>query len=173
MVPFWKSAIDPDLAQGDYLPDCLVPFIPADFGPQSLTADLTIHSVDLVIVTQSCDLANAKTGLVALCPIHSLNSFESVNPAFAKKGVWEEVRKGRREGLHLLASPTNPANGREALVVDFREIFSLPYAYLSKHAASLGPRWRLDSPFLEHFSQAFARFFMRVGLPSAVPPITE
>jgi hypothetical protein len=30
--------------------------------------------------------------------------------------------------------------------------------------------WRLQSPYLEHFSQAFARFFMRVGLPSAVPP---
>jgi hypothetical protein len=25
------------------------------------------------------------------------------------------------------------------------------------------------SPYLEHFSQAFARFFMRVGLPSTIP----
>jgi hypothetical protein len=40
-------------------------------------------------------------------------------------------------------------------------------------AAALGNRWRLQSPFLEHFSQAFARFFMRVGLPSAVPPFTD
>jgi hypothetical protein len=30
-------------------------------------------------------------------------------------------------------------------------------------------RWRLQSPFREHFSQAFARFFMRVGLPAAIP----
>jgi len=28
----------------------------------------------------------------------------------------------------------------------------------------------LRSPYLEHFSQAFARFFMRVGLPTAIPP---
>ena len=27
-----------------------------------------------------------------------------------------------------------------------------------------------DMPFLEHFSQAFARFFMRVGLPSSISP---
>ena len=33
----------------------------------------------------------------------------------------------------------------------------------------LGPRGRLQSPFLEHLSQAFARFFMRIGLPSTVP----
>jgi hypothetical protein len=56
------------------------------------------------------------------------------------------------------------------LVVDFRQIISLPFAYLSRHAEQLGPRWRLQSPYLEHFSQAFARFFMRVGLPSALPP---
>jgi len=171
MAPFWKSTTASQLAQGDFLPDCLVPIIPPTFGPNAQTTDLTIHTADLVIVTQSCDLAKAKNGLVALCPIHSIKAFEIANPAYTKKGAWEEVRKGRREGLHLLASPTNPTDGREALVVDFREIFSLPFEYLLRHAITLGTRWRLDSPFLEHFSQAFARFFMRVGLPTAVPPI--
>jgi len=56
-------------------------------------------------------------------------------------------------------------------VVNFREIVNLPVVYLRQHATGLGDRYRLQSPFLEHFSQAFARFFMRVGLPSAVPPI--
>jgi len=171
MLPFWKSLTDSQLNQGDFLPDCLVPIIPPTFGPQSQTTDLTIHTVDLVILTQSCDLAKAKSGLVALCPIYSIKIFETTNPAYGKKGAWEEVRKGRREGLLLLASPINPTDGREALVVDFREIYSLPFEYLVQHASALGTRWRLESPYLEHFSQAFARFFMRVGLPSAVPPI--
>ena len=78
--------------------------------------------------------------------------------------------KGRVEGLHLLGSPEHPENNRDALVVDFREIYSLPIAYLVSRAAELGQRWRLRSPYLEHFSQAFARFFMRVGLPSTIPP---
>ena len=73
------------------------------------------------------------------------------------------------EGLHMLGALSDPANNREAFVVDFREIYSLPFEYLVKHATELGPRWRLKSPFLEHFSQAFARFFMRVGLPSTIP----
>ena len=49
----------------------------------------------------------------------------------------------------------------------------MPYTgpeLLSEHALSLGNRWRLLSPFLEHFSQAFAPFFMRVGLPAAIAP---
>jgi hypothetical protein len=58
----------------------------------------------------------------------------------------------------------------QALVVDFREIYSLPFDYLAERTNLLGRRWRLRSPYLEHFSQAFARFFMRVGLPSTIPP---
>ena len=80
------------------------------------------------------------------------------------------MRKGRVEGLHLLASAEQPDNNRASLVVDFGHIVSVPFAYLATHADSLGEHWRLDSPFLEHFSQAFARFFMRVGLPAAIAP---
>lgn len=80
--------------------------------------------------------------------------------------------RGRIEGLHLLASPINPGNNREALVVDFRQIYSLPYEYILKHATELGSRCRLKSPYLEHFSQAFAKLFMRVGLPSSIPPFS-
>lgn len=86
-----------------------------------------------------------------------------------ERGPRNEVLKGRIEGLHLLASPTAPQDIRQALVVDFREIYSLSYDYVTAYATALGPRWRLKSPFLEHFSQAFARFFMRVGLPLTIP----
>jgi hypothetical protein len=83
------------------------------------------------------------------------------------------VRQGRVEGLHLLASQIDPSNNRSCLVADFREIYSLPIEYLKQHAESLGPRWRLQPPYLEHFSQAFARFFMRVGLPASIPPFKK
>lgn len=173
MVPFWKSIAGSDLAQGDYLTRCLIPYVPREFGSSTLPQEISIRSAGFVVITQTCDLVDVKSGLVALCPIRTLAKYEETNPMFGKKGAWEEVRKGRREGLHLLASPSTPEKGRDALVVDFREIYSLPFEYLSQHAASHASRWRLDSPFLEHFSQAFARFFMRVGLPSAIPPILD
>lgn len=169
--PFWEMVNESGLRQGDLLPHCLVPIFDVDMasnGPHTITAD----EFDLVILTQSCDLAQGKSRLVAACPIFSVLEFESVNPAFARKGRWNDVLKGRVEGLHLLASPVEPANNREAHVVDFREIYSLPFAYLVERAARLGLRWRLRSPYLEHFSQAFARFYMRVGLPSSIPPFS-
>lgn len=166
--PFWAHVNEPSLRQGDYLPGCLVPvFGPhlAEGGPHEVTAD----EYDLVLVTQSCDLEQRKVRLVAACPIYPLAEFEAANPSFARKGRWNEVLKGRVEGLHLLASPAEPANNREVLVVDFREIYSFPFDYLTERAVRLGPRWRLRSPYLEHSSQAFARFLMRVGLPSTIP----
>ncbi len=111
-----------------------------------------------------------KVSQVLVCTINLISEFEEANPAFAKKGRWNDVLKGKVEGLHLLASPTNPDNNRDALVVNFREMYTLPYKYLLKHATELGSRWRLKSPYLEHFSQVFARLFMRVGLPSSIPP---
>lgn len=172
MQPYWHQVQGADLQQGDMLDGCLVPQIGPDFGTldPEIPIDIQAGEMRLVIVTQSCDLQNNKAKLVALCPIHTLLEFEATNPNFSKKGQWELVRKGRIEGLHLLASPSQPDDNQTALVVDFGEVFSLPPSYLSARAQQMGPRWRLDSPFLEHFSQAFARYFMRVGLPSAIPP---
>ena len=120
-------------------------------------------------MSQSCDLEHNKVRLVALCPVYSLAEFEKTTPAFGNKAKWNEVRRGRFEGLHLLASMVDAANNLDALVVDFREIYSLPFDYLLKRAEDIGARPRLQSPYLEHFSQTFARFFMRVGLPSGIP----
>lgn len=168
-LKFWSSVTGESLAQGDWLPRCFVPEFHPSFGQGDQNNDVNVALADLIVMTQSCDLENQKVPFVALCPILTLSAFEEINPAFKKKNEWEQVRVGRREGLHLLGSPTSPGDNRQALVVDFRQIFSLPVSYLSHHARTLGSRWRLNSPYLEHFSQAFARFFMRVGLPSSIP----
>ncbi len=50
-------------------------------------------------------------------------------------------------------------------VVDFHRLFTLPKAFVTRFAAGSGLRLRLRSPYREHLAQAFARYFMRVGLP--------
>lgn len=173
MEPFWVECTEPILRQGVHLPDCLVPIPTEDFDSRAKageTVEIPCDVYDLIVVTQSCDLVNEpKPQFVILCPIYPIAEFESVNQNFKKKGRWNDVLKGRVSGLHLLASPISPDNNREALVVDFREIYSLPYNYLMRRVSDLESHWRLRSPYLEHFSQAFARYFMRVGLPSDIP----
>ncbi len=162
------------LAQGDLLPKCRVPVIPDDFGASGDSgaeeSEVELASADLIVLTQSCDLAQRKAPFVTLCRAFSLARYEELNPAFAAKGRWEEVRKGRREDLHMLGGHERPDDNRQAIIIDFRQIHSLPVGYLQRHAERLGDRDRLRSPYLEHFPQAFARFFMRVGLPASIPP---
>lgn len=166
---FWEKIKEPDLRQGDYLANCPVP-VYSTVPRENLPLEIQIGFSSLIVVTQSCDLENGKNTFVALCPIYALAEFENAIPKAAQKGFWEQVRKAKIEGFHLLSPFENAENNRECLVVDFREIYSLPFEFLRKHAESLEGRWRLRSPYLEHFSQAFARFFMRVGLPTNIPP---
>jgi hypothetical protein len=177
MDPFWTSVSEAALRQGDLLPDCWIPEFPSDFADQTGEARIIqADQADLMVITQSCDLEHGKVSLVALCPVWRIPAFEEAQAsqghtksAKAWRDYWNHVRNGRSPTLHLLASPAAPTEARAALLVDFRAIYSLPFAYLTRHAMQLGDRWRLRSPFLEHFSQAFSRSFMRVGLPSSVP----
>lgn len=177
MEPFWISVNDTTLRQGDLLPDCWIPEFPSDFADLSDDARIIqADQADLIVISQSCDLEHGKISLVALCPVWSIPDFEEAQERQIHsrsnkvwRDYWNHIRNGRSPTLHLLASPTAPLEARAALLVDFRAIYSLPAAYLSRHAMQLNNRWRLCSPFLEHFSQAFSKSFMRVGLPSAVP----
>jgi len=55
------------------------------------------------------------------------------------------------------------------MVVDFRHSYSLPFTLINDISGKLGKRLRLLPPYREHLSQAYARFFMRVGLPIDIP----
>lgn len=175
MEAWWISVEDETLHQGDYFPGCLVPSLPGDFADhRRQEGPIPLLGRDLIVLTQSCDLANAKISLVALCSVWTIAVFEKADTSHStsrKKWLsrWNNVRKGREPALHLLQSPVAPEDSASTLVVDFRESYSLPIAYLAQRASLPGHRWRLESPYLEHFSQSLARFYMRVGLPSPIP----
>ncbi|MDA0284950.1 MAG: hypothetical protein O3B86_16505, partial [Planctomycetota bacterium] len=124
--PWWVQTSGSGLAQGDLLEGCLMPLFVETPEPGDLdeVADVDVKTARLIVVTQSCDLENDKVEFVALCPIHTLPEFEKANPPFKAKGRWESVRKGREDGLYLLASPATPGDSRDAFVVDFGHIVS-------------------------------------------------
>ena len=169
MIAWWTTTSGEQLAQGDYLPRCRTPVVPAEFGDRD-EFTLTSKTADLVVLSQSCDLVNQKLTQVILCPAWPVTRLMAVDPQYAKPKALEPIRRGAIPTLHLLASPATPDDNLSALYLDFRQVISLPVGYLQRHAANLGERRRLASPYVEHLSQAFARFFMRVGLPSDIAP---
>ena len=97
---------------------------------------------------------------VLLCRVHRADEFE-------RKLDLKNVRDGKQPQLYLLAPCDIPGFVRGVRVVDFRRIYSLPLGFIRErlHTAD---HVRLLPPYREHLSQAFARVFMRVGLPANV-----
>ena len=57
----------------------------------------------------------------------------------------------------------------EHRIVDFHSVHTVPRTFLGTLVAERGAkRLRLLPPYREHLSQSFARFFMRVGLPTPI-----
>lgn len=166
----WDQVQGSDLCQGDYLADCHVPSFSPTFAEGAVEASevVAVALRDLVILSQTCDLANGKLTFVALCGATSIDKWQNDQPKAQGKSFWIEVLKNRREGLYLLGSCSDPNDTKSGVIVDLREIYSLPLRYVEKHAFNLGPRCRLRSPFREGLSQAFGRFYMRVALPEFI-----
>ena len=162
----WSEIDGADLAQGDLITGVLVPKVRPQFPADT---NLDVIEIDALIATQSCDLANSKTPSGILVRAMRLPEFEATNKHYSSnRRNWNLVLRGGVHALYLLPAEDGSDNKNQMLVLDFREVYSLPVSYLRRHATDLGCRWRLCSPYVEHFSQAFARFFMRVALPTEI-----
>ncbi len=83
----------------------------------------------------------------------------------------DRIRKGALPAYHLLNK--EPKTGFSYSIVDFHRIYSVPKSYLLELAQSQEQRLRLCPPYREHLAQAFARYFMRVGLPADIREFAE
>ncbi len=173
--PWYEVAEGPALGQGDLLRQCpvVVPSADMAFPLVDDTAVADILTFDLVVVTQSCDLANDKVTDVILCPHWDLTDAALVDPVLRRRDFQRDVLAGRRYRYTMLAASEIPNMPMGTRIVDFGRVFCLPKAFLRPFAANQGARLRLCPPYREHLSQAFARFFMRVGLPQDIelPPL--
>lgn len=168
--PWYSLVQGADLAQGDLFDRCPVFAPPADLTEPWAEAAFACEERDVIVMTQTCDLVpgREKVTEVLLCAAWGRSELKSGHLA-TPRGL-EDARRGNLPGYHLLAGCDVPGMEREIRIVDFRRVYSLPLAFLRGRAARSGDRLRLLPPYREHLSQAFARYFMRVGLPQDIPP---
>ncbi|MCD6483025.1 MAG: hypothetical protein J7K83_02020 [Candidatus Aenigmarchaeota archaeon] len=167
--PWYEIVEGEELLQGDIIESCPIIIPPSTIGDGSGSIDVDVIEYDVIIMSQSCDLINKKLELVLVCPVWPLSEFESRNPPYKSPKMKESLRRGYLPGYHLLNKCEIDGFNKEFLVVDFRSVYSVPFDFLMELAKKRGKRLRLLPPYREHLSQAFARFFMRVGLPVDIP----
>lgn len=190
MTNEWYEVVNSDvpLSQGDIVLEC--PILTWSDEPLSLESTEDVSEVlngaslavsaDVIIMTQACDLDNQNLRAVILCPSIALTNYRTIwEEDFERQGyrpsdkAWkkqfENISKGFVWHQSILEAHEDGELETENRVVDFHEVFTLPRSFLESLVKERGkPRLRLSSPYKEHLSQAFARFFMRVGLPTPI-----
>jgi hypothetical protein len=182
-----KVSATESLTQGDIIFDCPVSVwteIPLDLKRrnelETIQTAVRFKLADVIVMTQACDLENNHVKNVALCPHISLTEFKlDWERAMTNQGdnptekAWKKQVKGLKDGYvwnkSLLNSSIIYKQTFEHRVVDFYDIYTIPKTFLEallrKRKKS---RPRLLPPYRENLSQSFARFYMRVGLPTPI-----
>jgi hypothetical protein len=157
------------LEQGDLILECpiVIPPGPIEEGD---SIEIDVKEINSIVLTQSCDLANDKIEIVLVCQYYPLLYWLDSLPAEqqgkkARKKAIDDLRKGHYAGFHVINKIGPESLLEDYQVVDFRNVYGVNIDLLKKIVLNKGERVRLLPPYREHLSQAFARYFMRVGLP--------
>lgn len=177
------------LLQGDLLRKCPIPLLPDNLDVEQLMKEpeaernvkLVFEIYDVIVLSQSCDIETDKLKSILLCPVWPLDNLPDLvlNPdkpddklllnSKAYLNRCDAIRMGYEPRFHMLDACEISGLEHSYSLIDFWTIYNLPKPFLENFASKAGARLRLNPPYVEHLSQAFARYFMRVGLPSPIP----
>lgn len=169
----WYELIEDSdkITQGDIIKKCPVPILINSCEiKEDSTFDADIIEVDGIVLTQACDIENRKVENIILCGITTKTEFEAEQKKNGRKDKeieksLEGIIKGQQNALHIINRYKSEDFNEDYYIINFKNIFSVPIELASNIAKENGKRLRLCPPYREHLSQAFARYFMRVGLP--------
>jgi hypothetical protein len=199
--PWYEVVEDGSFDQGDIIPGC--PVLHAVEGEDGEAPVGDLLRVTALVVTQTCDLAQAKADSVVLCAVWSVAQAILQDPVLAReardtatrhhlvlpaadapdveesieviiehskqlKKELNAIMKGERPPFALLEKHDAHPRSARALVT-FQQVYSLPRPVLERLAAKPTPRLRLLPPYREYISQAFGRYFTRIGLLQDIP----
>jgi len=167
--PWYEVVTNNEVQQGDLLFDFDVPIIRDVEGNQLGI----IETYDLIVITQSCDISKTSIEYLILCPIWPLETASKLHPEFSTSKGKENLRKGSFVAFHLLNKCEIAGFERDFMIVQFERVIERPKVSVQEFVSKQQSRLRLLPPYREHLSQAFARFFMRVGLPVDIPAFTK
>lgn len=167
-------ANDIKLEQGDCFSDFPVPIPQVNSFKASKEKSIEVIFVykehDVIVMTQSCDLVDIEDDYpILLCPRSNFLTYIEDNNRKSVTDDWSKLQRGYIIDAHLLNKCEIEKHEFDYQVVNLLYTFTLPYRFVRSLMEEQTPHIRLLSPYKEHLAQAFARRFMRVGLPLNIP----
>ena len=168
---WWEVVKGPVLEQGDLLVG--VPIFRVEGVARAARDDVEVieEEHDAIVLTQTCDLINDKVEDILVAVVLSydglVHRFGDTQAHIKGKSFRKAVVNGNLPPYSLLQERLDEPSIPWSLV-SFHHLFTLPKSLASRVAEERGDRLRLVHPYKEHLAQAFARYMMRVGLPSTL-----
>jgi hypothetical protein len=126
--------------------------------------DVAVRFIDAVVLTQSCDIPKPAQTRLLVAEVRPYRDVATERGGtFRSKGY----RKQLVDGLAIAEFVLPPAAGSfdDWSIINFRELYTVDR---DRVLDVNGGFMALASPYREHLGQAFARFMMRVGLPTGL-----
>lgn len=170
----WYSITEgQELQQGDFLdnfPVIIPPYSIQDNIINEEIGEIEVKYFNVIILTQSCDLADFHDAdPVILCPRYDYSIEKKRSPNTYGDDGWGKLIRGRIVGKHLLNRCNISGHSFDYQLVDLRQMFSVPFELVQQIATKTSQRVRLVSPYREQLAQMFALQFMRVALIEDLP----
>ncbi len=158
-----QPGLEIPLSQGDILDECPLLFWEISTSHMDFRAESSTTRVRVVVLTQACDLAQAKATRVLLAVVHNARHLVDRGILTAKL-IRDQIRTHRVYGWYFL-----PAGSTiEESIVDLRDLHTIPRVML-EHLIQQGRRvCRITTPFREHLAQHLSTTYARIGLPEAI-----
>jgi hypothetical protein len=118
--PWYGLVQDEQLEQGDLFVACPIFRATPDGFIRRETGNV-------VVLSQSCDLAHGKLEFVQVCPYWPLQTLASREGFFRSKRGQEDLRRGNVPGYHLLNRCPLAGFESDFLIVDFRSFLESPW----------------------------------------------
>jgi hypothetical protein len=165
---FTVPSLSEPLTQGDLFEDCPLVSLSPGSSPMDIAALPVQRWYSRVItLTQACDLAQPKTDLVIVAPVHAA---EKLVERGVLKGnvIRDQLRRHLVFGWYFLPEITSPVVLPES-IIDLRDLHSVPRVVLEQLISEGTRLASLSSPYREHLAQHLAVTYMRVALPEPYP----
>jgi hypothetical protein len=114
----------------------------------------------VVVLTQACDLAQARTTRVVTAVVHDARKLVSAG-ILRSRTIQDQVRLHRVYGWYFL-----PAGELlDESIVDLRDLHTVPCSILEDLIRQGNRPCQIESPYREFLAQQFAITYSRIGLP--------
>ena len=157
---------DARIDQGDIITGCPLPHL-AGFDDRIVRSDVAsvnyeIEFCRIVVLTQTCDLAQEKTTTALVARMHDVAELVR-NEIVKTADIRGPIRGGRVFGWYFL--PAHADHEMPESLIDFRQLHSVRLDLLAALSRAGKRVCRLATPYREHLAQHFAVTYSRIGLP--------